>query len=43
MLGLNTQKRMFDRLNKTLGPESKVTVTHTHEKGRLTVLKKIVT
>lgn len=39
----NTQKRMFDRLNKTLGTESKITLIQQQEKSRSTVLKKIVT
>lgn len=29
MLPMNAQRRMFDRLNKTLGTESKVSVANT--------------
>ena len=42
MLPMNAQRRMFDRLNKSLGTESKVTLANNQEKGRSAVLKKIV-
>ena len=42
MLPTNAQRRVFDRLNKTLGAESKISLVHNQEKGRTAVLKKIV-
>lgn len=42
MQPLNAQRRMFDRLNKTLCGESKVTVAQSQEKSRSGILKKII-
>lgn len=42
---MHSQKRMIERMNKTLGGESKLTIAQSSvpEKGKLSVLKKIFT